>query len=293
MVIFTNPGSNLSPEVVQTYGVRMPPQQIVVDGVHHDTSRESIGHAKVDFWVKTAKAYPYIIGTSAREFVEQFLEVGKDDPEILAIMTSKKLIASYQAAISATRTLETRRLKIRVVDTGTTDGGACLLTILAGEAKRRGLGLDATVQLLEKTALESTLAFTLGTLDNLVRGGRASFLKAWIANILERMPLLTLVDGELKSSETLRRTQDRVQAMLDFLAARNAPSQPLWGFIAHGGAPEEAKELRAKLRQTLEVRWVDLRPLHPSIYLHAGPRALACFLMPCPPGWVPSVPVAD
>src|SRR5690349_7108042 len=133
MRIVTNPGANLPAVMLAHYGIALAPQQIVVDGTSHDT-REEVTLAQVDAWVRTAKEHPYVIGTTAAELATLFTEVGRDNEDILAIMSSRKIISSYDAAVSATRTLAKHdryaKLRIRVVDTTVTDLGAGMICVL-------------------------------------------------------------------------------------------------------------------------------------------------------------------
>ena len=152
MRLVTNPGSNRSAAAITRYDVHVTPQNIIVDGAAYDT-RSEMSFETIDAWVRTAKVHPYVVGTTAAEFVGLFRELAARDREMLVVMTSRKIIGSHDAAVSAAKTLGSQRgfvdVRIRVADTGMTDVGAGLATILAGEAKRAGASLDELAALVD------------------------------------------------------------------------------------------------------------------------------------------------
>lgn len=66
--ILTNPGANLPPEIIERYDIALTSSSIVVDGVTHD-ARDGVSLADVDRWVESATEHPFVLGTSAAEFV--------------------------------------------------------------------------------------------------------------------------------------------------------------------------------------------------------------------------------
>lgn len=293
MRIVTNPGSNLSASAIARYGIKLAPQRIVVDGVEHDT-RQPLSFAEVDRWVATAREHPYVIGTSAQEMSRLFQEVAREDPEVLAIMTSRKIIQSYAAATAAARTVRSSsafaEASIAVVDTGVTDVGAGLFAILAGEAARAGLGVRRTAELLEGVAADVRFAFIPQTLDWLVKGGRASFLRAWLANVLGVLPLIGFDRGELKSFAKVPAKRDPAAALAEYLG-RERGRRRVWLAVVHGNAPDLARGAVAAITKEVDAAYVLVRPLASSIYLHMGPGMVGACVLPIDRlPWTPTTP---
>jgi DegV family protein with EDD domain len=182
--IVTNPGSDVSERVIERYGIVMTPQQIVVDGTAHDT-REAIPHATIDEWVRAARDFPHSVGTTASEFVTLLSEQLREDPDIVVITTSRKIIQTHAAALAAIRVLQGRggpERRISVVDSGVTDVGPGLVTIAAAELARAGHGVTKVLQALELLTSRIQFGLVPKRLDNLVRGGRAGRVRAYLAN---------------------------------------------------------------------------------------------------------------
>jgi len=294
MRIVTNPGSNLSPAAVERYDVHVAPQQIIVDGEAHDT-RDGISFDVIDGWVRTAKVHPYVVGTTAAEFVAMFRELSVSDREILAVMTSRRIIGSHDAAVSAGRTLASHPgsedVRVAVADSGVTDVGAGLATILAGESRRAGRSLDETAKLVDAYRRHVRFAFLPATLDYLVKGGRATALRAFMADLLRVRPIVGFVDGEVKPLTKVATKIDPAISLSTYVVKELREGRPAWIAVCHGGDPALAEALELELRKRLDVRFAYSRPLSPSIYLHGGPGSLSCAAVPIDAlPWQPPTP---
>lgn len=297
MRIFTNPGSNLSPRCLAHYDIALAPQQIVVDGVSHDT-RQPISLREVDEWVNRSREYPYVVGATALGMLDLYLESFKGDRQLLGVTTSKKIIQSYQAAESAARTVKGRPsysdARIALVDSGVTDVGTGLVCIAAGEAARAGLPLAKAAAVAEAMSQQGVMLFYVPELQRLVKGGRAGAVRAWLAEKLDRRPMLSFVDGEVASIATVRAVPDPAEVLARAARERLGARRRVWLGIAHGGVPDLAATSLAACRQQFDVAFAYVRPLSPSIYLHAGPRSVMIAVYPVDQlGWEPTTPPSD
>lgn len=294
MRILTNPGANLPPELLRHYDILSTGSSIVVDGESHDV-RDDLALDQVDGWVATARVHPYVLGTSAAEIARCCLKAGEEDDEILIVMSSRKIIQSYDAACSAARTLEShpvgRKLRIRVVDSMSTDLGLGLPVLAAAEAVRAGMRFDEVGDFVETLAGRGHFAFVPRSIDNLVRGGRASFLRGWMAKMLGLRPLLAFVDGEPAMVGKCKTSEDHPRLVAEYLRSR-VVGRLAWIGVIHGGTPEEARRTADELRRHFEAAYVLVRPLTPTVYLHAGPQAIGAVAFPLEGLWHPPAPPA-
>lgn len=290
MRIFTNPCMNLSPFYAQRYSVVLTPQHLVAGGKEHDT-RQPIAHATIDALAEAPgeHPYPYVVGTTAQEFTGMFVEHLPEDPEILVVTSSKRIIKSFQAAQAAADAIKSSQrfagARVRVFDSTMTDVAASLLVMAAGESARAGMSI-AEVHALITSLRSSIVSIThLKTLDRALAGGRIGFLRAWLANVLDLRPLLTFEGGELTKAGAISLNTERVPAIVEKVASRLVlrPGQKVWAAIAHGGVPADADALLDATRRRFDVAFSYVQPLSPSIYLHAGPGALVLAVMPVDP----------
>jgi DegV family protein with EDD domain len=282
MRIVTNPGSNFRVEEGEALDVQLAPQRIIADGVDYDT-RAGVTLEKVDSLVNGSKDFPHTVGSTAAELVDLFLRVGKDDPEVLVIMSSSKIIKSHAAALSAAKMLGQnpagKHIKVSVIDTGTTDVGAGLATLLAHEGRRQGLPMATLVTALERFCAAGRTTFVPRTLDNLVRSGRASWFQGKVGAMLDLLPVLSFVDGDLRKVATSART-NASRAALDHIEAGVGKGRKVWAAIAHGNDAQVGRDVQAAALARFDVAYSYARPLHPSIYLYAGSGTGTLFVAP-------------
>ncbi|MCC6337827.1 MAG: DegV family EDD domain-containing protein [Myxococcales bacterium] len=285
MRILTNPGSNIGDDLAHSLDVDLTPQKIVVDGISHDT-RNAMDLTQVDRWVKNASQHPFVQGTTEVEFTEHFTRLAKKDPEILAVMTSRQIIGSHDAAVAAAAALKSaadpalEAAKIEVVDTTVTDVGAGLVTMAAVQARKAGLSLQDTAKFCRAFALAGRSVISVATLENLIKGGRASFLQGWVANFLNVRPLLSFDNGKPVSVARVSAKADPAEKLDEWMGERLDKGRAVWLGIAHGDVEDKAKALLARLKDRYQVEFSMVRALSPSIYLHVGRGGLALFIYP-------------
>lgn len=285
MRIVTNPGSNLDEDFAHAKDVDLLPQKIVVDGISHDT-RNTIDFSQVDAWVKKAAKHPVVQGTTEQECLDLFSRLAKKDKELLVVMSSRKIIGSHDAAVAAGKQLMRSSdpalagVKVEVVDSYLTDAGAGLVTLAAVQARRAGLSLQATAEFARTFARRNVNTMALATLENLIKGGRASFLQAWVANFLNIRPLISFVDGALESVGRMSSKADMADKLDEHFSSRIDPKTAVWLAISHGNAPDKAQHVARRLQERYRCEFTLMRPLSTSIYLHAGPGSVLAMMLP-------------
>ncbi len=283
MIIVTNPGSNLLGTEVERYSIRLTPQQIIVDGTAHDT-RGGVGFEQIDTWVEGAKVHPYVVGTTAAEFVQLFQQVAADDRRILAVMTSRKIIGSHDAAVVAGNTLRNHPrygdVEVTVVDSGVTDIGAGLACVLAAEARAAGKSTQEIVSIVNAYRERVKFLLSVETLDYLVKGGRATAFRAFFANLIGVRPIIGLSDGEVRLVDKVSTRKDPTVTLAARFADEVGAGRRVWAAVFHGGAAGKAGVLAAELRRVFDCNVLFTRAMAPSIYLHGGPGCVGAVVVP-------------
>lgn len=284
MRIVTNPGCNLPAAAIRHFDLEICPQQIVVDGVSHDT-RAGIPYPVIDGWVRTASDFPHVVGTTAHEFAAIFARLAKETREIVTILASRKIIQTYGAAASAARTLAASaafgKTPIHVVDCKMTDSGLGLFVLAASTMGEAGVPGYTIARCLNMLAERSFFAFVPGTLDNLVKGGRAGWARAQMADFFNIKPIIAFQDGELAQQGKVRGSGDVAGALVDMAVKRVGAARKVWGAVFHTYADDTvARDVASRLHKALPLTYATLRPLSSSIYLHAGPGAVGVAVLP-------------
>lgn len=292
--IITNPGQNLDDKEIERYGIVSSPQRIMVDGEAYDT-RAGIPLSQVDEWCQTAKSWPEVIGTRADEMAQIYKKlIDSGEREILSIQTSRKIIQSYTAAVSARRTMESldalKGCRIEVFDTGVTDYAAGMSVILAAESFLAGRSMDETLATLEQFKAGVVAMYLLFSLDYAAKGGRVSFLKRWVAERLAVRPVLSMVDGQVVSSATFKASSEIADVTVENLKKHVEPGRRVWAAVLHGDDVGRAMLVRRAIERHWRLDYVVVRPLTSSIYLHAGKKSVGAIIAPVDDlDWVPDL----
>jgi DegV family protein with EDD domain len=115
--------------------------------------------------------------------------------------------------------------------------------------------------------------------DNLLRSGRVSRGKAWIAGMLDLKPFLTLdTAGQVVPADRVRGREQVVPRVLDLLEQRLTPRPEAVRFgVAHAEAPEEAERVQAALLAAYQPRDCFVTLATGVLGTHVGAGAWAIF----------------
>jgi DegV family protein with EDD domain len=115
--------------------------------------------------------------------------------------------------------------------------------------------------------------------DNLLRSGRISRGKAWLAGMLDVKPILTLdKEGQVVPLERVRGRGNVETRALALLAQRLSPRPTVVRFgIAHADAPEVAQRIRAALVDRYKPRDCFVTLATGVLGTHVGPGAWGIF----------------
>lgn len=282
MRVVANAGLNLPDASVARYEVHLTPQRIVVDGVQHDTRRAT--YRDIDHWYATAKQTPHILGTSAAELVQDYEQLARDASEILVLTASRKLIGTYDAAMSAKRVFDAmprkRPVRIEVIDLANLDIGTTMLALACLEGVRHNEPLGDIVRAMGR-AIEANAAFFFpADLERFAKGGRAGESKALLASARGVTPLIRVVDGEPKPVGRIVHGDDPVPAFADKIVEAVGPGRSVWVGLTHAGDTRHVDALRRRLEKLLDVRYVLTREESATLYLNIGQKSFGVAVLP-------------
>lgn len=195
VAILTDSTSDLSAARLEELGVTMIPLTITVGGEEYV---DQIGLSSQEFYAKMedAEELPKSSMPTPGAFIEAYEEaLASGHDEVVAIFISSALSGTYEVARNAAEQVEG---KIRVVDSLNTTMTLGLLVERACRKRDEGLDADAIADDIESVRTQATVFFTPLTLENLVKGGRASRLSAFAAHLIN-IKLIISVDDDGKA----------------------------------------------------------------------------------------------
>jgi len=173
---------------------------------------------------------------------------------VIAVLLGSALSGTYQAAQAAIRAAGLSRVSL--VDSRAASFSLGMLALRAAELAESGWKAEAIATELERVRSQSGLLLTVDTYDNLIRSGRVSRGKAWLAGMLDVKPILGLDQaGRVVPVDRVRGSEAVINRMLALVERRLTPRPKAVRFgVTHVEAPEVAERVRTALLAAYQPR---------------------------------------
>lgn len=267
--VVTDSTSDISQAEAERLGITVIPLNI-----HFGTEqlRDGVDILPEQFFERLvqSKTLPKTSQPSAGAFLEIYQRLAQESDEILSVHISGKLSGTGNSARAARDALGSKA-RVEIVDTGTVSWPLGYAAKTAQQAAKAGKNLEECAA-AARDALERTkLVFVLDTLEYLQRGGRIGRARAWLGQVFNIKPILTVRDGEVAPLERVRSRMKAEERLFELATAE--PDLERVG-VAHSSSPEEAERWAERLRSTRPGVQVDVSWLGPVVGVYAGPNVL-------------------
>jgi DegV family protein with EDD domain len=167
--------------------------------------------------------------------------------EVVAVLLSGSLSGTFQAAQAAIKAAGLER--VTVVDSKGATLCLGLLALRGAELAESGWPAAEIAAELERVRRQSGMLLTVETYDNLIRSGRVSRGKAWLAGMLDVKPILSLDQtGRIVPVDRVRGREAVIGRMLAGVEQALTPRPRVVRFgVVHVEAPDTAERVRTAL----------------------------------------------
>lgn len=207
------------------------------------------------------------------DLVKRYSFLNTHYESIISIHLSAALSGAWSASRKAAESVNGE--KIRVIDSKTICAAQGLLVLKAAEAIAEGRSAEEIVRIIERTIPRTRLFASLHTLKYLVRGGRVSPMKGFVASLLNLVPIIS-VDSEGKAFHSAKPASEaanrkKILETFESLVERSG----LWKYaVVHADAPDKAEELASDLARICGADPEYLMEISPVIGINAGPDSV-------------------
>jgi len=269
--IVSDTTTGLTRELADKYDIDLVPQRVMFGT---ETLRDGIDITNEVFLqrLKMSKQFPTTSQPPAGDFVEAFKRHLGAGREVLCIAVSSLLSGTYNSAETAKKQLGSEA--ITLIDSKHVATAEALIVIEAARMARAGRPMAEIVARMEKMIVGMRLDFVLDTLENLVRGGRATRVQGAVGTLLNIKLLLTIEDGRIEQLERVRTKAKAVARLREIVdAAVKGKPGALVG-VMHTGLHAEAEALSREFRAAYHLDECLVLEAPPAVAAHAGPGAL-------------------
>jgi DegV family protein with EDD domain len=217
-----------------------------------------------------SKVLPKTSQPSAGAFLDVYQRLAQDTDQILTIHISGKLSGTGNSARAARDVLNSKAT-IEIVDSGTVSWPLGHAVRAAQEAALSGKNIEECAAAARGAIDRTKLIFLQDTLEFLQRGGRIGRARAWIGQMFNIKPILTIRDGEIAP---LERVRSRMRAEERVFELATEDQHPEYLAVAHSSTTDDAERWAERLGGTRPGVPVDVRWLGPVVGVYAGPNVL-------------------
>ena len=249
IIITSDSTTDLSPELIEKYGIKIMPMNITLGG---KTYRDGIDITP-DFIYDYQREHGELPKTAATnvgecsDFFKKFVDEGYT---VIHFTISSDMSSTYSNACLAADDFD----NVYIVDTRNLSTGGGLVMLTACDLAEQGLPAEEIAKTARDIAKRVDASFVIDSLEYLYKGGRCSALSMLGANLLKLKPCIEVRQGVMgvgkkyrgKYAEVLKQyAEDRLADEADLVPTRV--------FITHAGCQPEVVESIAELVRSKNI----------------------------------------
>ena len=246
VAVVTDTSADLPDSVLDRHHIALVPLQILFGDL---VFQDRVGIRPEEYYrrLRAARELPTTSQPAPGDFVRVFRSALEEADEVVAVLLSGALSGTFQAAQAAIKAAGLER--VTVVDSKAASLSLGLLALRGAELAESGWSAAEISAELERVRRQSGMLLTVETYDNLIRSGRVSRGKAWLAGMLDVKPILSLDQtGRVVPVDRVRGREAVIGRMLARVEQALTPRPKVVRFgVVHVEAPETAERVRTAL----------------------------------------------
>jgi uncharacterized protein len=276
VALVTDTSADLSDVILDRHRIAMVPLQVVFGEA---TFRDRVELKPEDFYrrLRAAAELPTTSQPAPADFIQAFRDAAQVGEEVVAVLLGSRLSGTFNAAQTAVKAANLQG--IHLVDSRSASFGVGLLALRGAELAESGWSGSRIAEELRRIRGQSGMFLTVDRYDNLLRSGRISRGKAWLAGMLDVRPILSLdAEGKVLPLERVRGRENVEARILALLEQRLTPRPRVVRFgVAHADAAAVAERIRAALVERYHPRDCLVSLATGVLGTHVGPGAWGVF----------------
>jgi DegV family protein with EDD domain len=269
--IVTDTTSCLPQELVKEYDIRIVPVGLVIGGKHYKDTELT----NEDFWrlFYAANGESTTAAASPGDFASIFEELGKSSDNIVCILVSKALSATFEAAIKGRELAKEKnpKINIEIIDSMTSTGALGFVVLEAARAAKAGKSVDEVVKVASDMIPRVKFITAMDTLKYLIRSGRAPKV-AMLGDVFGVKPLIGMVSntGLVESLGRARGKQKAMAKIVEVAKEHIEPGKLVHAIIHYTDSMADGETLREMITSEMDCKEVYLTPYTPVMASSTG-----------------------
>ena len=219
-------------------------------------------------------------------YIDVFSHYAKENIPVINVVMSSGISSSYETSVIAVNMVKEEYKDARIY---TVDSKCCSVEMgiavkYMAMAAKNGKSYEEILKVLEFCKTNTGVLFTVSDLKYLSRGGRLSKASAFIGNMLNIKPILSVTeDGRLEVIDKVRSSKKVFQYIVDKVRS-DIPNEELEKaemIISYADNEEIAIGMKQEIVNSIgmERDKISLQDIGPCIGVHTGPDSLYVFYL--------------
>ena len=269
IVITTESVADLSPELIEKYGIAIIPHKVRTDeGLFKDGKEiETLGVLK---YMENPKNSVLPEGPTIKEAEEFFAKQLSFANNVIHISISSKIEHSgYQPALEASKSFD----NVFVIDSGHVSSGQGLMAVIAAKMAEEGLSAEEIVKEMESLKKKVHTSFIVDNLDFLARAGQVGNGTANVVKSLMGRPVLRLRNGKMGVGMTYFGARENAwKAYINSLLAHTAKIDTSILFVTYVGLSKRDTDwIRDQIEKYMHFDEIYFKQASPAVSVNCGP----------------------
>ena len=276
IAIVTDSTCDLPKEILDRYQIHMVPLSIHFGETFY-LDRFSIQPEQFYSLLEKTEVNPSSSQPSIKEFQNKYEYLCSHYSSVIAVNINSAMSGTYNSSQKAAKEVSERTgKKIDVMDSRTVTGGLGLILLRLAEAIDKGAKHEDLLPKIEEWISKTQVRVTVTTLKYIIRSGRVSPFKSFIARLLDLKPVI-IIDKEghtvlTSTSFTEKASMKKVIRNIERITRKNR----IWGYaITHARNPQTTAWFADRMEQLTGMKPAFIAPASPALGANAGP-GVAC-----------------
>ncbi len=280
IALVTDSTCDLSQEFLDHYQINMAPINLSF-GENHYLDKVTIRPEQFYSLLDESEEYPKSSQVNENTFINMYSHLASHYDSVIAIHLSEKLSGTFFSSRKAAEKISREFGKqITVINSRNLSGGLGLIVLRTAKAIEAGLSHDEIVAKAEKWIKNARILVSVKTLKYLVRGGRVSHVKGWIADLLNINPIVSVDEtGKSIVFDKAFSQKANMQKVIDHIK-KTGEGKSIWNYIVlHANNEAAAKWYSEEMEKLTSLKPVSVVNISPVVGLNAGVGAASVALM--------------
>jgi DegV family protein with EDD domain len=267
--IVTDSSSDIPPDIAKELGITVVPLYVTFGTVNY---KDGVDITPDEFFnrLQNDPVHPTTSAASPGDFADVYNKLSKDADEIISIHLSRKVSATWDAAMCGRDLVEGTKCRIEVVDSRFTTMALGLISVAAANAARAGKNMQTIIDNINDMIPRMRLYGVLDTLKYIVKGGRLGRISPLFSSMLPVKPLLAMKDGLIAPTGVVRTKNKGIDHLVDMVKSTLHIKEI---GISHSSGDEEVKSFCERVKSILPDIKPTVAKLGPALGVHGGPGA--------------------